>query len=359
MHVKKRKVKYDCVRYGKFNISFKAYLHILRITVLLWIKRQYRRIRRALSYCKYSVFIIPFWLLFLIFVYWWGQKREPSLALIDVLWDLKTGFFSSVIIAATTSFLTQYAKEKYKYSIQHHFYIKIMHRFSMLYDSLVSISGIERSGNKPPFDPFYYSEDIWLNLRDTFPQTLIIRNKEEEKERLLKQIDEIKGYVAIISDKISSGEIADCTCMDFLQCEDTCLTYLERIEHEINYSTEIRNWNTIVLGCISDLYSILELIRIPWRRDLKYKIDILKTIYEYDKSVACTYYLESFLGVVDYGFYEKSTEEIIRDLILKNLVTDSNKEIPPGYVRVPIPKSLIDKITAQDKRSDSVEVTSP
>ena len=358
MSVRKRKVKYDCVRYGKYNISFKAYLHILRITVLLWAKRQCRRIQRALIYCKYSVLIIPFWILFAMLVYFWGQKRVPNLTLIDVFWDLKTGFFSSVVIAATTSFFTQYAKEKNKYIIQHRFYKKIMHSFSNLYGSLVSISGIVRKGEKPPSDPFYFSDDIWSRLRDTFPQTLNINNKGEEKDIVLEQIDEAKRSIAIISDKISSGEIADCTYLDFLESEERCLTSLERIEYEVKWSAEIRHWDTIVVNCISDLYCLLDKIRIPWRRDLKYKIDVLKTIYEQDKSVACTYYLQAFLGVVDYKFYEKSEEEIIRDLITKNLVTDPDQETPPGYVRVPIPGSLLASIMSEGEKSNRVEVTS-
>lgn len=299
MSIRKRKIKYDCVRYGSFNISFRAYVHILSINTLLWIKRQARRIARGFQYSRISLIVLPAWALFIAFVYYWGGKRGDSSSIGDIVWELKAGIYSSVVIAAITSLVSQYYSNRDNFIIQHKNYIEMMYIFSEFYDSLLEISGRKRTGIKPPFNPFYYSEDMLKTTKEVFPKTLQlqIRSAETEKvQRLLKRTKEIIGKLA--NDAIV-GKLDGCTFSDYSFAESNCLTFLDQIEDLLSCEQEIYNWDVVASHCIVQLYDLLELVRKPWRRDLKYKLDVLKTIYEQDPSVACTYYIKTLLGVVD------------------------------------------------------------
>ena len=357
MSTRKRKVKYDGVRYGYFSIDFKAYAHVMCINLLLWLKRQYRRVMRAIKYMKMSLIIVPFWAIFVGLIYFLGQRRGANNSIGDILWDLKTAIFTSVVITAVTSFVSQYTSNKNNLLIQHKNYIELLHSFSELYDSLLQISGCGRKGLTPPFDPFYYSNDIYETTRNVFPKIIDTNNKQNEIETVQKKIDKAIELINKMDDDALLGKIDGCKYMDYSWQKSSCKQSLESIEAYITNGEPKRCWDNIVFSCVSELYKLLELVRKPWRRDLKYKLNILKTIYEQDKTVACTYYLEAFLGVVDYEFYNKTPKEIIEDLIRNNIVTDQNEEVPPGWVRVEITHR---KAKSQPNSPEKVdEVTSP
>ena len=336
MSIRKRKVKYDCVRYGSFNISFRTYVHILCINTLLWIKRQYRRIKRGFGYVKVSFLLVPIWAVFIVAVYFWSKQRGTPVSIEIILWEMKSGVFTSIVLAAATSFISQYSITKDYYIVQHNYYINMMSIFSELYESLLILSGKARRGTKPPFDPFYYSENLSEQIRDVFPLTIDPKDKLVEARKTRLKIEKTRKIISKMLDMVSSGKIDGCTYSEYVQIEDFCDIYLDIIEDALIEEKPVSNWDVITENCIEYLYDLLELVRKPWRRDLKYKLDVLNSIYKEDKSVACTYYLEAFLGVVDYEFYNKTPEEIIEDLIRNNLVTDPNEEIPPGWVRVEI-----------------------
>ena len=312
--IRKRKVKYDCVRYGEYNISLASYIHILVITLKLWLTRNYRRFARGVSYCKHSIMIIPFWAVYIGLVYLIGKHRGETQTVADILWNSKSSLFSSIVIAAATAFFTLYSRDKNMYVLQHHLYKKMMGDFSQFYDLLLNISGLGRGPIKPPFDPFYYSKDIRSDIRNVFPESLDIERKDSGKEELLQCIDNLRKMMSEIADNVSKGLI-DCTYVTFIQKMDSCQQCLERIEHALLQTAEIPFWGIMARDCVESMYDLLELIRRPWRRDLEYKIDILRTIYKEDTSVACTFYLQSFLGVVDYDSYKKTPEQIYDDFV--------------------------------------------
>ena len=337
MSVRKRKVKYDCVHYQRYNLCFKDYIHIRRVTFQLWLIRRLRRIKRGFSYIKLSILLIPLWGAFIVAVCYWSKYKGNTVSFGSVLWEMKSAIFTSIIVTAVTSFITQYSLNKDNYIIQHNHYINMMGTFSDLYESLRTVSGQTRKGTKPPFEPFYYSEDINEQIKGVFPKTIDPKENTANTRKALLRIEKAREIIAKMSDDVSKGKIDGCTYYEYSEQKTSCELCLNQVEDALIGDTFVPHWDIIVSGCITSLYKLLELVRIPWRRDLKYKIDVLKTIYKQDKTIADPYYLSSFLGVVDYEFYEKTTEDIIDILIKKVPALDPYEEKSHKWVNVAIP----------------------
>ena len=109
-----------------------------------------------------------------------------------------------------------------------------------------------------------------------------------------------------VADNASKGNFADCEYTELVEKLNSCKYCLDGIEEELSQPKVIYHWDTIVANCVSEIYNFLELIRKPWRRDINYKLDMLRTIYKQDNSVASTYYEKTFLGLVDNDFYSKA-----------------------------------------------------
>ena len=65
-------------KYYVCEMKFIPFLNIILINSIMWIKRQWRRFTRLLKCCKYSLLLLPLWLIFSFFVYWGDFCRGQS-----------------------------------------------------------------------------------------------------------------------------------------------------------------------------------------------------------------------------------------------------------------------------------------
>ena len=298
-HIRKnmRKVRIDYDDNYVFHLDLKARLHIVCINIMLWFKRRFRRLWRGVKYCKYSLFIIPIWILFILAIFAWGKQRGNYASIIDTVWELKAGFFTSVVITAATSFFTQYAKGKNRFTAQHDLYVNAMSVFSDFYDCVIRIGEYKQKSHLP-FGPLYYSQCIRTWLKDELNHPLDLTVESQETQLLKRQIENVKKTLLEIKREVSNGNVEGCSIIDYEKRYYFCSNSIERLEESLlNLAVSVDPDQ--IIDCLVDMYRVLELLRWPWRRDLKYKLDILRTIYSQDQSIAMNCYFALMLGVVD------------------------------------------------------------
>lgn len=180
MAIKKRKVIINGNEWGDYDISFKKYIKLQCIRLYLWFLRWMRRLFRGAGYCKYVFAILPFWAIFLIIIKVWGSYRLESYTWDSLLWDAKGSIFSSVVLAAATSFITQHTKKKTAYIEQHELYIQTMDKMSVLFKQLNALVFNDLSKEFVPFWPFYI-DNMGNSFCDRLYDMTTFENKENEK----------------------------------------------------------------------------------------------------------------------------------------------------------------------------------
>ena len=160
MAVKERKITISGNELGTYKVKFWTYLKIQCIRLHLWCIRWFRRVTRGMGYCKYAFMVIPFWAIYIIGVHYWGISRsgEEDFSIMGILWDNKSSVFTSVILSAATSFITQYNKQKYSFHQQHNAYTTVMGKASRLYKDLVSLVCDSEDRKYVPYWPFFTEE---------------------------------------------------------------------------------------------------------------------------------------------------------------------------------------------------------
>lgn len=303
MGKKQRNVVMNGNVWGTYNLEFATYLKLLFIRLYLWILRWFRRIKRGIGYCKYVLPIIPFWGIYIVCVYLWGNQRSDVYLLSEILWDMKLGVFTSVILASITAFITQYSKNKYSYLEQHRIYVDIMDDCSVLYKDLLNLLCGDMSKNDIPFWPFYTA-----NLRDTvhehFSQVIGVDKSSEEYRHVITSITDLRRSLEELERSQYNGSLAEWNIVESNNLISDSLNGLSRLERQLSSDKQYTHWDTFLSSISYDLYELVDLLRLPWRRDLKLKMISLKMIYCEDESIADTFYNSAFLDVIDYEFYE-------------------------------------------------------
>lgn len=303
MAKKQRKIVMNGNLWGTYELRFITYLILLLIRLYLWILRWFRRIKRGVGYCKYALVVIPFWAIYAVFAYYWGAQRDETYSLVDILWDMKSSFFSSVILASLTAFITQYGKNKYSYLEQHRIYINIMGDCSQLYTDLLNLLCDDSSKDYIPFWPFYTVE-----LRDTvhkqFARTRGVDKSSAEYRHVVASISELRRSLEELERSQYNGVLAECSRVKASDLIANSLNGLSRLERQLDSDVAYSYWNNLLSSLSDSFYELIELLRLPWRRDLKLKLASLNLIYREDKRIAATFYNAAFLDVIDYAFYE-------------------------------------------------------
>ena len=303
MAKQQRKIVMNGNIWGTYELKFVTYLKILLIRLYLWALRWFRRIKRGLGYCKYALIIIPFWAGYAIVVYFWGVQRGELYPLSEIIWDMKTSVFSSVILASITAFITQYGQNKYSYLEQHRIYVSIMDDCSMLYKDFLNLLCDDRTKNDIPFWPFYTAE-LEETVHKQFSIVHPIEKTSEEYRHVVLSIAQLRRSLEELDRSQYNGILAECDKVKANDLITDSLNGLSRLERQLDSETQYQHWDNLLSYASHDFYGLIDLLRLPWRRDLKLKRTSLKLIYREDKSIADTFYNSAFLNVIDYAFYE-------------------------------------------------------
>lgn len=290
--------------WGEFNISFKSYIKLQCIRLYLWSLRWVRRFLRGAGYCKFVFAILPVWAVFLVIIKAWGTNRLGSYSWGNLLWDMKASLFSSVILTAATSFITQYTKQKTAYIEQHELYIQAMDKMSRLFKSLNILIFNDISKELVPFWPFY-TEDMSSAICDALKGMSALENKKEEAVfDVACSIEELKSELKDLRENIRLGKFDQCNYLKSYDKINYALRDLVELEKVVVKQRTCRHFGRLVSRIYDDLYELLDELRKPWRRDILKKVDALKIIYQEDKSIGDTFYNSAFLNVINYQEYE-------------------------------------------------------
>lgn len=305
--MKKREIEIagDC--WGEYEISFWSYIGIQLIRLYLCMLRWFRRIKRGIGYCKYALAVIPLWGIYVVVVYFWGSFKPEGCPIGQILWDMKTGFFTSVVLAGATSFITQRSKNKHAFLEQHRVYVSIMRKCSRLYKDLSKLLCDDSSKEHVPFWPFYTVE----MCRATHKQFAYWRDYDmdcAEYKHVVRSIAELKRALEELGQSIYIGSLSECNSYELSGIIDDCNSNVVRLERCLEVGESPTHKDSFVWGITISLYKLIDCLRFPWRRDLKWKLKVLRMIYKQDATIAGTFYDRAFLDVVDYDWYEQAVE---------------------------------------------------
>ena len=300
--------------WGKYELSFLTYFKLQFIRLYLWFLRWGRRIKRGLGYCKYTLVVIPLWIIYFIVIYYWGNAFEGNYPIHQLLWDTKSSLFTSIVITAITSFTTEYSKKKGAFFQQHRIYTDTMEVFSRLYKDLLRLLCSNDKKEYVAYWPFYTDK-----LRDTIPNEFFPLHAPDvhspEYSNVMRSFSECRRTLDELSKNINTAMLAECNIQAVNEKISRCNSSLSFLERTLFSHPVSKRTVNCLSGCAWDFYKLIELLRYPWRRDLRLKLISLDLIYAEDKKIAETFYNSAFLNKIDYKFYENladDTHKIIR-----------------------------------------------
>ena len=302
MAIKERKIVVSGNELGIYKVRLWTYVKIQSIRLYLWCIRWLRRAKRGLGYCKYTFIVVPFWAIYIFAVHYWGISRLGSYPIMDILWDIKASFFTSFILSAVTAFITQYNKQKHAYHHQHNAYTTLMGKASRLYKDLISLVCDSELRKHVPFWPFYTGEMRHSALHD-FKFVVMVDKSSVKFTYVQKSIAELRRELENLERNIYIGCFVGCSIQSVQFELERCYDELISLERLLELDTLYQPWQRFLSSYSRAFYDLLELLREPWRKDLKYKMKVLKWIYAEDEKIAQIYYNSAFLNVVDYEKY--------------------------------------------------------
>lgn len=289
--------------WGNYELSFLTYIKLQFIRLYLCFLRWGRRIKRGLGYCKYTFVVIPLWIIYFIGIYCWGNAFEGNYSIQQLLWDAKSSLFTSIVITAITTFSSEYAKKKCAFFEQHRIYTDTMGVFSQLYKDLLRLLCDNDKKEYVPYWPFY-TEELMNTIHSEFLPLHAPDVHCLEYSCVMRSFSECRRTLDELSKNINTAMLAECKIQALNNCISSCnssLAFLERNLFSLPVSERTVN---CLPGSAHDFYELIELLRYPWRRDLRLKVISLNLIYAEDKRIAETFYNSAFLNKIDYTLYE-------------------------------------------------------
>lgn len=252
-----------------YKVRLKDKLSIILIKVILCIKRNYRKIRSLIpeniSLYLLLTFVWAIYALSNIILYKYMDNKKN---IVDIILELKNSYFSSVILAFIMTSYNENYRHKEKLLQQHVFYVDTMDRFENLFTVFLGdeinqymIFYTEQTLD----DTFEYIEELCNQKLDNFLHSdkfkdslkKLIKHLNEEKKLKIRQ-----HYINIDNQKLESL-FDSLTDLDGYLDENVkdCQFLLQQL-HEIALA---------MMEIINDL-------RVPWRKDIKNDIRILKIL---------------------------------------------------------------------------------
>lgn len=268
----------------KYKVKYKGYIYSVNvldkwkiewIKCVLVIKRIKRRIILFIpENIALYILLTLCWMVFGVISYFLGvrYKNPDSYTIIDVVWELKNSYFTSVILALLIAGYSQNLGHKRKLEIQHNFYVDTMREFENLFQPFVK-------NELCYYMPFYNS----ICLGDTL--------------QFVEQCEEKDFKDAVVEFKMSLKSILSWLDeVDREMRDDNIIgMHKQRLGADIQYAKilinhglrEIMNFKQVkdAMRSISDLlFRIVADIRRPWRWDAENNEKILRLLAGYEEN---------------------------------------------------------------------------
>lgn len=283
----KFKIKYKRIKY---EVGIKDKISISLIKSILYIKRNLRRAKMLIpeNIGLYLILTI-LWIFFGIINYYFYIAYDYQKNILDVVVELKNNYFTTVIIAIVLNIYNSNFNYRKKLINQHEFYVDTMRIFENIFGSLIDD------------DKYYYLvfyNDLCLESTIKYIKTKTkedIENflsSEEYKndiEELIEHINKIKKYLKI-DINLANNEAY----------------YINNLENQLkklkNYSCNSDDYLKKIDIISYDMLRLIDILREPWRKDLKYDIKILKIIEKNDaNSIKNDFYYSMLIYGHDFG----------------------------------------------------------
>lgn len=260
-------VLYKGIRY---SAGIKDILKIWKVQLILAMKRVKRRMLITIpGNISLYLLLTGCWLLFSIVVYKLGLLYYTAgnrHTFVDVIWELKSSYFTSVLLALFINFYNNISEYKKKIKKQHWIYIDTMESFEKIFLPYVE-------DELPRYMPFYTEKC----LDDTL-EYIKLQNCTIKPDRILQNaIEDIKGHIDNVLDEIREDALVGIN-------KEMLLFALSDVKRKL------RNLNDTEI-CFEDfrrvtryMFGIIEEIRTPWRTDIKEDTEILKILERYPQN---------------------------------------------------------------------------
>lgn len=277
---------------AEFLVSPKDWLYIEFHKVLLFIKRQWRRVCGVCSASDIILYAVItfFWLLFALASYWAGRALFEGYSFLKALWEIRTSYFTSVILAFTISFCNQAFAYKRKIREQYILYIDTMSDFELLFVPYIAEYRYQ-------YIPFYCQKTLRATLKyinSKFCDYIPFDARECKLSLISDRLNKINN-------QLQRGNILYLKNADIFEVTQD-IEYAQRI---ISNITENDFLSGVELSQLSStLLYILNHLRVPWRCDITTKLNILSKL-DSDEIRSDYYYNMLFNG---YDFPPREVE---------------------------------------------------
>lgn len=251
----------------KYKVSLLEAIHVLGIKTILFIKRNVRRAKivipqNALLYMLLSAC----WVCFGVFTYYFGQvyKAPDSYTIVNVIWDLKNPYFTSVVLALFITGYNQVVGYKEKLIQQHDFYCKCMEVFDDIFVPFIE---------DKRYNYMVFYNNLCLESTISYIMNEVLWNA-ERLNAVQESIDEILEFLKYVDDKRKNK------CILGVKSE-----YLEyEIEFAQKQLKDFKKLDTLdaAMEAFEDvtwsLMCVVDDLRRPWRWDIDNNLKILKIL---------------------------------------------------------------------------------
>lgn len=276
-----------------YTVSLEDKRRIQSIKAKLFFIRQCRRIKVLFKPMDFVLYggITVCWLIFALCTHCIGVRGgfygTAARSAVNAIWDIRNQWFSSVILAMAINALNRGREHKKKIAALHKIYCNSMFDFEEL---------LARYCGKTPFNPIHplYSQKCfddtvafikhaWLNHSiEVDAQYLVII------KQVLKRLDKLE-------ERFEAGEIVFSDHFDY---------YTGSVIDELNALSTLNKISIQEIIKISKhLLYVVDELRIPWRKDLKSKREILTILDKYPQNrISKSHYYGMLLNGIEYDY---------------------------------------------------------
>lgn len=274
-----------------YRVSFFIYLHVMLIQVSLLLTRIGRTALRLLSYLWSLVIVVVALVLYAISIYTWGHNMDISYSISKALWEVKGTVFTTFVLAYFIRVTTQEKERHYKLIDRHDVYVLMMKELERELWQLGKCIGVQFADNMDFYTRERYEKMVCILSEEIEAESNyimgvdIVKQIDEHCRTILQIIDKYKDKAILTS--LSRKEKLD-TESEIEQLIYTVELILETIDGLTIYRADVLEKYSFVLR---DGYSLVELLREPWRKDFSRDQKIRELIYKCeDRSLLNTYF---------------------------------------------------------------------
>jgi hypothetical protein len=295
-----------------YNCSLSTYFRAKIIICKLCIKRLFRRCKVAYKNSKFTLPVVLLWAIFGLLTYFWGNSIGKTCSLVDVLWDNKADFFTSVLITAFISIASGFEKRHNCLIHQHDIYCRMMGDFSDFTKEIFKILTKKDDYDRVPFWPLYEKNSFSL-ICSELKQLNHYYLSSDDIHNLCLCVKNTQRRLSVFAGENFNEMIVDNLLGDNLY---DLIKSLDCFDSDMSPNSNDKKLQDKLRSVIEKMYKIIESIRAPWRKDIDYKILFLQLLYSDDNLMDLSYYDEALLNIVDYEFYRNCSD---KDYLLRRL----------------------------------------